>query len=597
MKLLFSMRHFGYVRYYESALAQLAAGGHDVVVAAEQRELGPGFDLAQLTARVPAVRWIETPEPDPTPWPVLARCVRSWLDFLRFSDAVYEQAPKYRQRVEDRMPRSLRALARLSAGLGIWATRGVAGALRAIERALPGNPAIDQFLDDQQPDLVLLTPLLYLGSWQGDILKSAKAQGRKTALCIASWDHLSSKSFIRELPDRVFVWNDTQRHEALTLHRVPADRIVVTGAQCFDHWFGRPPSRTRTEFFDRVGLPGDRPMLLYVCSALLVNSPPEPELVKAWIQHVRESRQPALREAAILVRPHPARVNEWAAVDWSFENVAVWGSNPVDAAGKDDYFDSLYYSTAVVGVNTSAFLEAAIIGRPVLTVIVPEFRDNQEGTLHFKYLTEASGGVLRVARDFTEHIAQLEEENAVNAPPSARHQAFVAAFVRPRGLDRSANDVFVSEVERLLADAAPTPSERQARRSLWVPLLRPLAAVARFAFEDELQRIDRGVRKERDRRDREARLESRRRYKQELAQKSAAEREALVQQRQAARRARLAEQQRGRLADARAAETRRRDKERRKRERYADKRRRERQTRRGALVQKLKRLLLRDQAQ
>ena len=45
------------------------------------------------------------------------------------------------------------------------------------------------------------------------------------------------------------------------------------------------------------------------------------------------------------------------------------------------------YSAGVVGINTSAFLEAAAVGKPVHTVLLPEVsRDNQEGTLHFRYL-------------------------------------------------------------------------------------------------------------------------------------------------------------------------------------------------------------------
>ena len=90
---------------------------------------------------------------------------------------------------------------------------------------------------------MLLTPLIDLGSSQIDYLRAARALGIPTALCVWSWDHLSSKALIRECPDRVFVWNETQKREAVELHRVPAERVVVTGAQCFDHWFDRTPSR------------------------------------------------------------------------------------------------------------------------------------------------------------------------------------------------------------------------------------------------------------------------------------------------------------------------------------------------------------------
>ena len=118
--------------------------------------------------------------------------------------------------------------------------------LQACERAIPRSAAIDAFLREQQPDVVLFTPLIgVVASPQLDCLQSARALGYPTALCVWSWDHLSSKAILRTVPDRVFVWNDTQREEAVTLHGVPPERVVVTGAQCFDQWFDRRPSLDR----------------------------------------------------------------------------------------------------------------------------------------------------------------------------------------------------------------------------------------------------------------------------------------------------------------------------------------------------------------
>ena len=44
------------------------------------------------------------------------------------------------------------------------------------------------------------------------------------------------------------------------------------------------------------------------------------------------------------------------------------GRNPLTADAKADYFDALAHSTAVIGLVTSAFLEAAIVGAPVTSV-------------------------------------------------------------------------------------------------------------------------------------------------------------------------------------------------------------------------------------
>ena len=133
----------------------------------------------------------------------------------------------------------------------------------------------------------------------------------------------------------------------------------------------------------------------------------------------------------ILVRPHPQRIDDWREAP-PLEGAVVWGSNPVDEGGRADYFDSLYYSAGVVGLNTSALVEAAIVDRPVFTVLAPEFHENQEGTFHFHHLMTVGSGFLNVARSLGEHVRQLAalargEAMRPNAP-------FVERFIRPRGL-------------------------------------------------------------------------------------------------------------------------------------------------------------------
>ena len=177
------------------------------------------------------------------------------------------------------------------------------GYLRWLERSTPDDPALRAYIDAHSPDVVLITPLIALGSSQIDYLRAARSLGIPTALCVWSWDHLSSKALIRELPDRVFVWNDTQRREARKLHGVPSSQIVVTGAQCFDKWFDRQPSRDRATFCRQIGLPAERPILLYVCSAPFSGSQPEAPFVLDWVRRIRMH---ALEPAARYADPDPA---------------------------------------------------------------------------------------------------------------------------------------------------------------------------------------------------------------------------------------------------------------------------------------------------
>ena len=135
----------------------------------------------------------------------------------------------------------------------------VANRLRSIERAIPPDPAIVGLIASQSPDLVLVTPLIELGSDQVEYIKAARALGIPCGLCVHSWDNLTNKGLIHAVPERVFVWNEAQRKEAVDLHAIPDANVVVTGAPTYDQWFTRRPSTTREEFCRKVGLPAERP--------------------------------------------------------------------------------------------------------------------------------------------------------------------------------------------------------------------------------------------------------------------------------------------------------------------------------------------------
>jgi hypothetical protein len=154
--------------------------------------------------------------------------------------------------------------------------------------------------------------------------------------------------------------------------------------------------------------------------------------------------------------------------------VAVWPRQrytPAEESARTSFFDSLYYSAAIVGINTSAMIEGAILRRPVLSLLTPEFAGTQEGTLHFHYLLPENGGFLRVAHSLDEHEAQLVE--VLRNPELVREQTerFVAAFLRPHGLDVACTPLLASAIERAARDTAVAPR----RESIATKVLRVCA--------------------------------------------------------------------------------------------------------------------------
>jgi len=206
MKILFLARHFSYLRLFESAIAELAERGHAIHLSADREESMGGAGLVErLAARYPGVTVGWTPARQSGAWLNLGQKLRLGIDYLRFLDARYDTMPRLRGRSEERTPRAVRWLAGLSLLRTAGGRRALSWILRQFEQAVPRSRELEAFYREQAPDVVLITPLVDLGSPQLDHFMSARALGLRTVLCVGSWDHLSSKSLLRAVPDLVTV--------------------------------------------------------------------------------------------------------------------------------------------------------------------------------------------------------------------------------------------------------------------------------------------------------------------------------------------------------------------------------------------------------
>ena len=456
MRILFFLHNVSKARHFDGVLAGLAERGHTIVLAAERqrnRPLALPKNLSHVNRRLIArsapgrIEITACPVRRTDAWKNLAPVLRRSRDYLRFLDPRYAQAAKLEERASNAAPKGWSRFVERQPLLRRHGSL-VGRAFALAEDAIPSDRLFELFIEYEEADLVLVTPLVDYGSYQTDFVKASHRLGIPVAFLPFSWDNLTNRGLVRIAPDRVLVWNEIQQREAVELHGVPADRVVVVGAPRFDDFYSMTPATTREDFSRQNGLDPSLPFLLYVCSSEFV-APREVDFVRRWIRALRASPHAALRSCGVLVRPHPAHQKQWANADLTEANVAVWSAQETMNADQGLY-DSLHHCTAVVGLNTSAMLEAGILGKPVFTVIADEFAGGQSQTLHFNYLRASNGGLLHEAPTLDEHMDYL----ACALDGTSRNEQaakFVERFVRPRGRTVAVAPLMVEEIERAAA--------------------------------------------------------------------------------------------------------------------------------------------------
>ena len=446
---LFVLHEPGYFRLYGTTIVEMERRGWNVALAFDAPDKRGSVRLVPRGAG-PAVRSVGAFPGHVAP---SAATLRTALDYLRYLEPSFAGAVYLRRRIERLLPRRLRFLTNVKA----VPRRVVTAALkvgRVVEQFIPVDRELLNWLRAINPDVIVVSPVVIVGrsgARQTEITKAGQTLGIPVVVGVASWDHLTSKGLIRVVPDAVTVWNETQAREAEFLHRIPRSRIIVTGAQSLDHWFAPASPDVAREFRRSLGIDESRPLLLFTGSSRkMAPHDSEEQFVRRWLAALRESTSPAVREASVLVRPHPSNQSQWESVDLGDPRAVVYPRRysglPMTDEEVETFRQSLLASTAVVGVNTTAMIEAAILKRPVFTVRDPAFAHSQRQTLHFGYLADDQQGCVIVADSLQQHVAQLEAMMTAGAPVESLNR-FVERFVRPRGIGTSATEHLCNGIE------------------------------------------------------------------------------------------------------------------------------------------------------
>jgi hypothetical protein len=225
-------------------------------------------------------------------------------------------------------------------------------------------------------------PVLYVASSPGlifselPLLRTAARRGVRSMAVDPSWDNFTNKLLPVRRVNRLVVWNDLMREQAIALHGYEPDDIRVAGVPQFDGYFHRQP-RSRAEFFTAIGADLER-RLITVTTTPRELYPHHDHVLRVLARAIENGRFAVPTQ--VLVRLHPrdelSAYREFEGVphmllEKPFRATVKTGDGlAVDIMPEHQQHlaDTMCHSDVVVNVASTIAIEASIFDTPVVNV-------------------------------------------------------------------------------------------------------------------------------------------------------------------------------------------------------------------------------------
>ena len=245
----------------------------------------------------------------------------------------------------------------------------------ALSDRLVSHPAMERLFDEHRPALVVCAnPGLVFS--EVPLMRTARRRGVPCMVIDASWDNFTNKLLPVRQADRLVVWNEIIKAQAVTLHGYQPDAVRVAGAPQFDVHFKPQARATRDEFFRRIGADPSRKLIAVTTT---------PRALYRHHDHVLRVLAGAiaggpLAGAQVLVRLHPrdeiAAYDEFAGtphviIEKPFRHtVTVADGLAIDVMPEHQRHlgDTLCHADVVVNVASTITIEACIFDTPVVNI-------------------------------------------------------------------------------------------------------------------------------------------------------------------------------------------------------------------------------------
>ncbi|RJQ17643.1 hypothetical protein C4573_01545 [Candidatus Woesearchaeota archaeon] len=231
-----------------------------------------------------------------------------------------------------------------------------------------------KIFDTHKPDL------LYFHSYQDinlvPIARTAKRNSTPFVAAVQSWDNLTTNGDIPVRPDKLLVWSELMKHEAIVFDDYPKKDIIIAGSQQFDyHLIYAEDFLSKDSFFKTMQLDPKKKLITYTTTTPSL-FPEEVEFIALLYKQVKSLSVPA----QLLVRVY-SKYGDAAKKFRKFQGkqdliIDYAGQNKLlltDLMPYDDEFlrhlsETMKYSDVIVNVISSTNLDAFIFNTPVVNI-------------------------------------------------------------------------------------------------------------------------------------------------------------------------------------------------------------------------------------
>ena len=296
------------------------------------------------------------------------------------------------------------------------------------------------FANVQPAMLVVSSPGLIFS--EVPLLRTARRLGVRAVAIDPSWDNFTNKLLPVRRVDRLIVWNEPMKQQAIELHGYQPDEVRIAGVPQWDLYFRGDARASRAAFFERIGADP---------AAKLVTLTTTPQSLYRHHDHVLKVLAGAMTDGAwpervqILVRLHPRDDRTCYSgfegmpgviIEKPFKQTVQAGDGlavDVTTANQLHLADTLRFSDVIVNVASTIAIEAAIFDTPVVNI-----------SFDGESPSEFAKSARRYYR-FT-HYANITRHQAVRvAETPADLVASVGRYLADPGLDREGRRRVVAE--------------------------------------------------------------------------------------------------------------------------------------------------------